>query len=144
MDAAIAWDPVMSKELCKTWALDKHSRMGHPPLTSSSVRAAYEQDNRGALDSEHWLDVAMAQLHFHIYATVLVHFVRTGVTPAKLRELQTIVAAPIGRREYWNKLDRAYFYTGGLIGGRYATLGGDVLRYLPLQAPADVLDEAPA
>ena len=104
----------IGKSACQAWAQDFEQRHG-TVRDPQQLRELYSSEARVPNAENGAMRRAMAQLEFSIFVTVLVNFTSHQISKQKVREVQAISGAKVTRREYWNLLDRAYYFMAGML-----------------------------
>lgn len=104
----------IGKAACQAWARDFEHRHG-TVRDPQRLRELYDEEARVPNNENGLQRRAMAQLDFVIFTTVLINFTSQQISKQKVREVLAISGALVTRREYWNLLDRAYYFMAGLL-----------------------------
>lgn len=94
-------------EAARQWATEIAGRH-HGPNSPSALRAMYE-----ASANEPGLRGSMAQLEYSLFVVAFVHYRSPGDLRAKVGEASMLTRTEIGRRNYYDKLDRVHYFIGG-------------------------------
>lgn len=100
-----------AKNATKQWAAEFIERHGAVRDTSH----LHELIDREFRDGDH-LRRSMTKMPFDLYAAAIIHHTSKQVAQQKVRELSMLAGQAVTRREYWNKIDRAHHFAGGVLG----------------------------
>lgn len=97
-------------EAAKQWAVEIAGRH-HGPNTPSDFRAMYDSRERNAAG----LRGAMATLEYSLFVVAFVHYRSNGDLRSKVGEASMMSRIEIGRRNYYDKLDRVHYFIAGYL-----------------------------